>query len=342
MEKSKILSDLIYIKTGLYITNKNDCKKLSQLISEKKLGYLSESTLYRYFLHPNSPTKPYKNTLHVLAQFCGFDSWNHFQYYCDTDQLHKNVSFLTSTLNKIISEFISKENFDGLITIFKSIENENYKTKEFVGLFVIKAFEKVNCFDKFIFLHGNNLFVRNILMESLFDPNYRIPGYTNAIENYLYHTSIDSKNYLQDIIFGNTVLYRYYYLRNQLEHQKIGNLLYNSNLLDSEINQIHLFPKSRYYAYKIWFINSENSEISEKNVKYEELINWFINEINSTITIIDLNIIYQTVEEVLDNEGLTELKAQLKNNYLEKLKVMDTTFEEYELYHNANGLLNFI
>ena len=124
MEKSKILSGLIYIKTGLYITNKNDCKKLSQLISDKKLGYLSESTLYRYFLHPNSTTKPYKNTLHILAKFCDFDSWNHFEYYCNTNQLHNDVSFLTNTLNTIISEFVLSENFDGLIALFKSIENE--------------------------------------------------------------------------------------------------------------------------------------------------------------------------------------------------------------------------
>ena len=68
----------------------------------------------------------------------------------------------------------------------------------------------------------------------------------------------------------------------------------------------------------------------------------FKNEINSSLTVVDLNILYQTVEEVLDNLELTELMVQLKNNYFEKLKVMDTTFEEYELYHNANGLLNFI
>lgn len=342
MEKSKILSGLIYIKTGLYITNKNDCKKLSQLISDKKLGYLSESTLYRYFLHPNSTTKPYKNTLHILAKFCDFDSWNHFEYYCNTNQLHNDVSFLTNTLNTIISEFVLSENFDGLIALFKSIENENYKTKEFVGLLVIKAFEKVSFFDKFILLYGKNLFVRNILMESLFDPNYRIPNYINALQNYLNHTSIDSKNYLQDIIFVNTVLYRYYYLRNEPAHQIIGDFLYCSNLIESEINTIHLFPRSRYYAYKIWFLNSTNIEESEKEANYEVLVNEFSNEINSTITVVDLNILYQTVEEVLDNLGLTELKAQLKNNYIEKLKVMDTTFEEYELYHNANGLLNFI
>ena len=342
MEKSKILLDLIYAKTGLYISSKNDCKKLSQLISEKKLGYLSESTLYRYFLHPNNPTKPYKNTLHVLAKFCNFDSWNHFQYYCNTNQLFKDVSFLSSTLSKIILEFVLNKNFDGLIAIFKSLENENYKTKEFIGLLVIKAFQKLSYFDKFILLHGNNLFVRNILMEALFDPNYRLPGYINAIENYLHHTTDDSKNYLQDIIFGNTVLYRYYYLKNDPKHQNIGNFLYCSNLIESEINQIHLFPKSRYFAYKIWFLHDKNIDEIEKNNNYEELLNWFVNEINSSVTIIDLNIVYQTVEEVLENLGLTKQNKQLKDNYLKKIKKLNSTFEDFELYHNANGLLNFI
>ena len=223
MGKSKILLDLICIKTGLLIKNKNDCKKISKLISDKKLGYLSESTLYRFFLHPNNNYKPYKNTLHILAKFCDFGSWEEFQYYCNTNELHKNVNFLTVTVRKIINQFIVDENFDGLIIIFKSIENESYKTKEFVGLTVLKAFQDVMTFDKFVKEYGSNLFVRKILIESLFDPKYRISGYVDALHNYLINTNVNSKDYLQDIVFGNTVLFRYYYLNKDLEYLDIGN-----------------------------------------------------------------------------------------------------------------------
>ena len=341
MGKSKILLDLICIKTGLLIKNKNDCKKISKLISDKKLGYLSESTLYRFFLHPSNNYKPYKNTLHILAKFCDFGSWEEFQYYCNAKELHKNANFLTITLNKIINQFIVDENFDGLIIIFKSIENESYKTKEFVGLIVLKAFQDVMTFDKFVKEYGSNLFVRKILIESLFDPKYRISGYVDALHNYLINTNVNSKDYLQDIVFGNTVLFRYYYLNKDLEYLDIGNLLYNSKLIESEIDSIHLFPKSRFYAYKIWFLNSLKIPQQQKVIQYKELINWFINQIEKATTIIDLNIIYQTIVEVLDNLDLEDLQKKTTSIYLNKLKKIESNFEEYERYHNANGIMNF-
>ena len=72
MYYDKILLDKIFNKTGIYITNKNECKLLSQIIASEKKGYLSESTLYRFFLSPNGKHKPYKNTLNILALW--FDS----------------------------------------------------------------------------------------------------------------------------------------------------------------------------------------------------------------------------------------------------------------------------
>ena len=43
------LLETIFLKTGIYISNKNDCRAISQLIQKEKIGYLSESTLYRLF-----------------------------------------------------------------------------------------------------------------------------------------------------------------------------------------------------------------------------------------------------------------------------------------------------
>ena len=59
-------------------------------------------------------------------------NWNHFLYYCNTNQLHNDVSFLSSTLHKIIQHFIFSDNFTALLALFKSIEKENYKTKEYI------------------------------------------------------------------------------------------------------------------------------------------------------------------------------------------------------------------
>jgi len=58
-------------------------------------------------------------------------------------------------------------------------------------------------------------------------------------------------------------------------------------------------------------------------------------------TIIDLNIIYQTIVEVLDNLDLEDVQKKITSTYLNKLKKIESNFEEYERSHNANGIMNF-
>ena len=79
----------------------------------------------------------------------------------------------------------------------------------------------------------------------------------------------------------------------------------------------------------------------QKVIQYKELINWFINQIEKATTIIDLNIIYQTIVEVLDNLDLEDVQKKITSIYLNKLKKIESNFEEYECYHNANGIMNF-
>ena len=142
MYYDKILLDKIFNKTGIYITNKNECKLLSQIIANEKIGYLSESTLYRFFLSPNGKHKPYKNTLNILAQFCGFISWDNFVNYCDSVHLFTDANFLNKTFDTIITDFVNQEKFYTLIDVFDSVSNENYKTKEYVGLRTFISFQK--------------------------------------------------------------------------------------------------------------------------------------------------------------------------------------------------------
>ena len=66
--------EAIYYKTGIRITSKRDCKIISELILNEKIGYISVSTLYRIFLLNDYTYKPFKNSLDILSKFCG--------YYC--------------------------------------------------------------------------------------------------------------------------------------------------------------------------------------------------------------------------------------------------------------------
>ena len=123
MYYDKILLDKIFNKTGIYITNKNECKLLSQIIANEKIGYLSESTLYRIFLNPNSNHKPYKNTLNILAQFCDYSSWDAFVNYCDSVYLFTDPAFLNKTFDTIITDFVNQQKFNSLIDVFDSVES---------------------------------------------------------------------------------------------------------------------------------------------------------------------------------------------------------------------------
>ncbi|WP_396153498.1 hypothetical protein [Flavobacterium sp.] len=222
MYYDKILLDKIFNKTGIYITNKNECKLLSQIIANEKIGYLSESTLYRFFLYPNGNHKPYKNTLNILAQFCGYASWDNFVNYCDSVHLFTDANFLNKTFDTIITDFINQEKFNSLIDVFDSVSNENYKTKEYVGLRTFISFQKTTSFSNFVKKYGQHDFVRNILLEALYDPFHRIQGYTDSFQYYLKLTNPNDTNYLQDYIFANAVLFRYFYFNDILKAKEIG------------------------------------------------------------------------------------------------------------------------
>jgi hypothetical protein len=222
MYYDKILLDKIFNKTGIYITNKNECKLLSQIIANEKIGYLSESTLYRFFLYPNGNHKPYKNTLNILAQFCGYASWDNFVNYCDSVHLFTDANFLNKTFDTIITDFINQEKFNSLIDVFDSVSHENYKTKEYIGLRTFISFQKTTSFSTFVKKYGQHDFVRNILLESLYDPFHRIQGYTDSFQYYLESTHPSDTNYLQDYIFANAVLFRYFYFNDILKAKEIG------------------------------------------------------------------------------------------------------------------------
>lgn len=342
MSYKEVLLDMIFDKTGIYVTNKNDCKLVSQIISKEKTGYLSESTLYRFFLYPKSVHKPYLNTLNSLALFCGFPTWNYFTNYCDTNFLFKNTNFLNNTIDRIINDLVQREKFSSLLDIYDAIEHENYKTKEFIGLHTFKSFITTNTFPLFIKKYGHHKFIRNILMESLYDPHHRINGYTESFHYYLGFTNLQMQNYLQDFIFGNSILFRYYFKNKDAKAFEIGKKLYENEFSPIEFNTIHLFPKVRFLSYKIWFLNLINADSCTQNSYLDFCLNWIQTEFKTTNSIIDTTIIYQTFIEVFEQLKLNDCVSKINLLQNEKVKIMNAnSFKKDLLFsHNANGLLN--
>ena len=342
MYYDKILLDKIFNKTGIYITNKNECKLLSQIIANEKIGYLSESTLYRIFLNPNSNHKPYKNTLNILAQFCDYSSWDAFVNYCDSVYLFTDPAFLNKTFDTIITDFVNQQKFNSLIDVFDSVAHENYKTKEYIGLRSFMSFQKTTSFSNFIKNYGTHDFVRNILLEALYDPFHRIQGYTDSFQYYLESTHPSDTNYLQDYIFANAVLFRYFYFNDILKAKEIGKKLYEFPMRSNEFDTIYIFPKARYVAYKMWYLHLKEAK---KNtlIDYLDEVYYFIeNEFNKSNLILELNIVYETFIEVVQQLNLLQFEQKINALYEMKLKSLNISNLVVIKSLHSNGLLNIL
>lgn len=342
MYYDKILLDKIFNKTGIYITNKNECKLLSQIIASEKKGYLSESTLYRFFLSPNGKHKPYKNTLNILAQFCGYVSWDNFVNYCDSVHLFTDANFLNKTFDTIITDFVNQEKFNSLIDVFDSVSHENYKTKEYLGLRTFISFQKTTSFSTFVKKYGQHDLVRNILLEALYDPFHRIQGYTDSFQYYLELTNPNDTNYLQDYIFANAVLFRYFYFNDMLKAKEIGKKLYGFPINSNEFDAIYIFPKARYVAYKIWYLHLNEAK---KNtlIDYLDEVYYFIeNEFNKFNLIIEINIVYETFIEVVQKLNLVQLEQKINTLYDTKIKSLNINNLALVRTLHSNGLLNIL
>ncbi len=342
MNDKKLLLESIFNKTGIYISTKNDCRIISQLIVNEKVGFLSESTLYRFFLYPSHTSKPYKNTYNVLAKFCGYPDWNTFLQYYDSNQMYNDPKFINHSINIVIENFVVNENFNPLIEIYNTLEKENYKTKEFFGVKTFLNFQKTNLFPKFIKEHGDHPFVRYILIESLFDPYHRMNGYSEGLENYMLKTNKQSKDYMRDLIFSQAVLFRNYYLKTNDKAIEIGKKLYEDPIWEAEINKLHIFPKIRFMAYKFWYLYLKfngTAPLQEYSAYFKD---WIQNEIKNTETIHELNIIYHTTREVLQNLNLKELDKDVKKLFDARISNQYAHHLEFDKLYNPNGIISVI
>jgi hypothetical protein len=229
-----------------------------------------------------------------------------------------------------------------LIEIFNSLEDENYKTKEFYGLKTFLNFQNTNLFPSFIKKFGDNPFVRTILMEALYDPKHRIEGYAESIELYLNSANKQSASFEQDAVFANAVLFRYYYLNKDLKALEIGARLYDKGRVDVSDAAIHVFPKTRFIAYKLWYLSMK--KLAKKQlIDYQSFIlHWIQIELEKTVSVLEISIIYQTIIEVVQQLKLTEFEHQITQLIEQKLIQLNKGKIDLLKLNNANGLLNFL
>lgn len=350
-----------YLKQGLYwkvietiafpIYTKADCRKVCELFELKGLPVISESTLYRLFLLEGSDNIPYLQTLDILAKFCNYKDWYSLEkqlnelstFEWSFGKVHvKNrntLSLLTSCIhhNELKSVYDFSEQFDGSLELQKkgALGEEFYKA--------LKTNPNKN--DLFFKNFSKLPIVREAFFEYMADPTFIIPNYEIGLKYYLLGIKPEhSVKSLQDFVFGNCLLFRYYFLNNdKSEAKKLGIKLYETyNFSSKDLAPIHIFPKIRYLAYKLFYLNI-NGTIQESE-KYEI---WLLNSVSKTIqklTLEEKRIVLYTLADVFVNTTSTkiDMHKQLKLMFSDVLNtlpsfVSTTSLKEALPYLNRNA-----
>lgn len=249
------------VQVGYQIRTKLDCRKVAELITKKTGIAISESTIYRIFLLKDGQNTPYLHTLENISKFIGHNSWFileneinelskfHFLYgaipgkspYKSLMKLNIHSGSLRplySFLEQFPDDLDTERKFLLGHELFSSLQTNPNKNIDF-----FKNFQNIPV-------------VRSSLFEFLADPDFSIRDYEQGLLYYLGdikpHQSLKA---LQDYIFANTMLLRYYFLKgNKDKVLEIGKALYvEFEMTEEETSSLYIFPKIRYLSYKLLY-----------------------------------------------------------------------------------------
>jgi hypothetical protein len=168
--------------------------------------------------------------------------------------------------------------------------------------------------------------VREGFFEYLADPDFSIPDYEIGLGYYLKnikpHQSIKS---LQDYIFANSLLLRYYYLKgNKYSVVKLGKELYLYLMLsEKDLEEVYVFPKMRYFSYRLYF---DELHFGFNKNYFEWLLDFTFKEIENS-TLMESRIIIHTICDTL--QIYPKLQEEIYNQFVLKCPKIFMKFPSY-------------
>jgi hypothetical protein len=306
------LEETIFYK----ISSKTDCKNLSFLIKEKTGKTVSESTIYRLFLWDANQNAPYKHTLDILAEFTGKNDWAELEN--EISNLHEfKLLFGSNQYNRrpfdsLLTINIHQRNYDALSIFFDQFDSSlSLEKKMTLGEEIFHSLKTNKISKNKIFFKRfcSKPIVRESFFELLADPDFTISDYEDGMKFYLNEiNSIISPTSFQDFIFGNALLFRYYFiLDRKADSLKIGQELYSKKSFTTEkLNQIYVFPKYRYLAYRLMYNYLKGKP--DKNY-WDWLFEYSKEEIRNTSSFIKQRIIIHTILDALQFDSVFQEKV---------------------------------
>jgi hypothetical protein len=338
-------------KIGYKISTKPDCTKLSDLIMESGHGHISESTLYRLFFQFEKHS-PYKSTLDILCQFMGYkDSIEFIEKLADSrQQLHfKGINTSSSESNGLLFYCIEHKAKKVLSDFFKEINEQNHQIKTDVSVAIFDSLLKSSQRDWFFKEFAQEKYIRAYFFERGHDTKFRIKNYDQAYITYLESVNKDKDlNHFQDYLFGNCVLFRYYFIsQKSTKAREQAKVLYEEKLnVEVHQNDLFIFPFIRYTAYKLWYLELTNAKSTEREGYAIYLID-LCQTLKGQLGTMEQKILFHTVAETFVHSSIPEsfhweLKKVFKDAFQRLPEVIYTKQLKYSLpYFNENGLLHF-
>jgi hypothetical protein len=348
-QKNELFKKLC-VKVGFPIRTKLDCKKVSELIEQAGLPGVSESTIYRLFLLKQYTNQPYLHTLHIFAKFCGFNDWSDFE----------TVQNNTEDFILGFGKFQNKSSqFKSLIAIcihtneLKPLENYTEQFEDTTAVHFKEKFAE-EIFQAVLTNRNNETFfksfyhfsvIREYFFEILADPTFSIPGYEAGIKYYLKDLKHEmSTKDLQDLVFGNCLLFRHYYVSKQVQKAKqIGRFLYTElNLTAEQLANIHVFPVARYLACRLMHLDLQQHVLQAHD--FFDSICEDISSKMSRLTIEEQRILFYSLGEAL---VMSTLFTPVHHHQLKELfahlfqflpnRVLDQNLDKIVPYFNKNS-----
>ena len=330
-----LLRKEICMESGFDIRSKSDCATLSDCILQKTGSYLSESTLYRFFFKSND-RQCYQNTLDKLSVYCNNKNWDNFchNHENDIEFLFKNGIQLQSDKNKsLIRSCIQNDELKSLCDFFGDLpENLNEPIRRAIGIeLYLSLLSNKNSNQNFYKLFSKINPVRKLLFEELADPDFKIKDYPLFYKWYLKNSkNLDKPDGLQDYIFANSMLFRHYVKKESLlDILKTGRLLFENKDIDRRVlHNIHVFPLSRWYSYRVWY--SYHNRFKNYDESLFELIE-FCKQISEAGSNLEKSIVLYNAIDVLSSvQEITLIQEELIPRFSQIIPLNLFKSESYE------------
>lgn len=342
--------NLSYLKSKLEekltfrILTKLDCKKASEAIQHERDKSISESTIYRLFLLEGNKNTPYQHTLDILSQFIGYADWfslekyfneitdfqNLYGVFPDQQQYKSLLSFnihhgSLKPLYHFLEQFPTDISIDKKLIlgrdIYKSLKTNPNNNVEFYKEF-----------------HALPI-IREGFFELLADPDFSIPDYEMGLSFYLNnikpHHSIKA---LQDYIFANSLLLRYYFIKGKKANVlELGKALYlDLSLSEKDLGAVYVFPKMRYFCYRLFY---DEATVGFNQNYFDWLLDFIFRELENA-NLIETRIIIHTVCDTL--QIYPKLQEEIFNQLVLKCPHIFTKFPNYIFQLPMKERLRFV